>query len=136
MKKTLALLCGLLLMAVTACTTHNNGDIDIWFGTWSVESIDGNTDYGTPLVFQFQSSVFAVRTTGDDFHTERADYGTWAEGEGTLDVNFPDPTVAYEHLLTDAGSLHFVIVSRGTKKVTLQAAFADRQVTYVLKKQP
>ena len=130
----------LTLVGLCSCT-HNDGDIGIWFGTWQVEQIirDGekvpDTYYNpaiAPLYFQFQGDMVTVRHTGA-LHDERVDYGTWVEGEGTLDISFPDSTVAYERILNtflggaeiDYSSqpamprFHFDITERSSNRVAL-----------------
>ncbi len=130
----------LALMGLSACT-HNDGDIGPWFGTWQVEQItcDGenlpDTYYNpstVPLYLQFQGDMVTVRLTST-LHDERVDYGTWVEGDGSLDISFPDSNVAYDHILStllggaevDYSSepavprFHFAITERSSDRVTL-----------------
>ena len=88
------ILMALMLLAVAASCTTNNGDIGEWMGRWKLTSIDCNgsalSDYKGNLFFAFQSTVFEVRKVGDYYeHDEK--FGTWSDdGKGTLVISFPD----------------------------------------------
>ena len=116
------------LLGLTACT-HNEGDIDIWFGTWQIEEISCaemqlSDTYNNPNVYlQFQGEMVTALHVSS-LHDESVDYGTWREGDGTLDIDFPDPNVAYSHVLgsligSGDTSFHFTITERSANHVTL-----------------
>lgn len=139
----------LATIALTSCT-HNNGDIGIWFGTWQVEHLIRNNDevpksYYDPsvsaLYFQFQGDVVTTRRT-TPMHDEFVDYGTWSEDDGTLEISFPDPNIAYDHVLgtllaSGDNSFHFTITNRSASHVTLTYfnAIWNQQWTLKLRKQ-
>lgn len=118
-------------MMLSSCT-HNEGDIDIWFGTWRVDKIECAEkslseelyDLEETLVYlQFQGDMVTVGCT-NQMHDELVDYGTWTEGDGTLDISFPDSSVAYRHILgsmlaSSADTFHFTITNRSASDVTL-----------------
>ena len=120
------------LLGLTCCT-HNEGDIGIWFGTWQVEDIEcaelnlEETYYDpatAPIYFQFQGEMVTVRMV-NKLHDERVDYGTWSEGDGTLDISFPDNNVAYDQFLSsllggnESCTFHFVITEQSAQSMTL-----------------
>lgn len=139
----------LALVGLSGCT-HNEGDIDIWFGTWQIEQVSCNEvqladTYYNPsqsaAYLQFQGEmVTALYVSG--LHDEGVDYGTWREGDGTLDIDFPDPNVAYSHVLgsligSGETSFHFTITERSASHVTLSYynTVLDQHWTLRLRKQ-
>jgi len=136
------------LVGLSACT-HNDGDIGTWFGTWQVEDIScastdctGYTSDCQNYYFQFQGDICTVRYVSP-MHDEEVDYGTWSEGDGTLDIDFPDSNVAYFHVFANLLNLesspqhlHFTINSSTSTEVTL--AYTDatgNNWTLLLRKQ-
>ena len=136
------------LLGLTACT-HNEGDIGIWFGTWQIEEFScaemqlSDTYYNSPYVYlQFQGDMVTALYVSD-LHDEKVDYGTWHEGDGTLDIDFPDPNVAYSHVLgsflvSGDTSFHFTITERSASHVTLTYynTVWDQHWTLRLRKSP
>lgn len=137
------------LMGLTACT-HNEGDIDIWFGTWQIEQIscaevqldDSYYNLSHSAYLQFQGEMVTARYVSP-LHDETVDYGTWREGDGTLDIEFPDPNVAYSNVLgsligSGDTSFHFTITERSASHVTLSYynTVWDQHWTLRLRKSP
>ena len=139
-------------VALTACT-HNNGDIGPWFGTWVIDYVGSNpntpaadlavsgNDYTTTSVtifLQFQGDIVSLRRVNNILHTEEAAYGTWSEGDGTLDITFPDGNLAYIYLmgLSRTGTNHFAIQNRKGNEMTLELLSfdADILIYYHIKK--
>lgn len=89
--KTYTILAALLLTICASCT-NNNGDIDILFGTWSVDEMTVNGEVPENFVagetmFSFQSSIINVqRNLGN--HDYYSSYGSWSESHGNLILNF------------------------------------------------
>ncbi len=85
----------LLLMAgisaVVVSCTHNDGDIGAYFGTWKLEeiTIDGDEDasYGRNIFWQFQSTVFCMRSVYDS-HAQENRWATWYQDSGSLYLDF------------------------------------------------
>jgi hypothetical protein len=82
----------ILLLSICSACTQNNGDIGIFFGTWSVEEMTVNDvvpeDF-TPgeTMWSFQSSIIYVqRNLGN--HDYYSSFGTWFDHQGTLTLNF------------------------------------------------
>lgn len=82
-----------MCLAATACT-HNHGDINGWFGTWSIDNITDTTPDGAKVTYflQFQSSVVCLRYT-DTLHNGGESYGAWSEttgddGKTTMEITF------------------------------------------------
>lgn len=118
----------LALLSLSACT-HNNGDIGIWFGTWMVEQITNEqtgqqAQYDGTLVMQFQGDVATIRQTTTN-HDELVDYGTWQHEADRLTITFPDPDVAYDHVLEQVlgvplGQQYaFTVLHSDAKRLTL-----------------
>lgn len=140
-----------VLTLLTACTT-NNGDIGIWYGTWSLErmTVDGTdvpvNDGNGWTNFAFQNNVVLItRTT--PLHDVTECFGTWAEdgSEMIFDYSHHDDMGDYAQVtyaapawlyFTPAGTTRCRILTSGSKEVTLRQITADgRTVTYYLRKQ-
>ena len=84
----------LVLLAVAASCTCNDGDIGPWWGRWKVTTIECNGEqidsYKGNIFFAFQSSVFLMTKVGENSELSGR-YGVWSDdGKGTLVISFPD----------------------------------------------
>lgn len=149
MRRTLLYTVLAVLTLMTACTT-NNGDIGIWYGTWSLErmTVDGTDvpveDENGWTNFAFQNNVVLItRTT--PLHDVTECFGTWMEEDGEMlfdyshrddmddQSNYAAPTWLF---FTPGGMTRCRILASDSKAVTLQQITADgRTVTYYLRKQ-
>lgn len=132
-----------LLMAValitTASCTHNDGDINGWYGTWHIDRIESaihpNTNpipEGVDYYVQFQSSVMCLRYT-DELHDGGESYGTWSEENGMMRIDFNgnfDVTGLFPQRTT------LEVVSHEGNKAQLRFSTLDNVVNYYLTRQP
>ncbi len=133
----------LAILAITALNgcTHNNGDIELWFGLWHLDSIDvdGMPDpqYDGRFYFMFQSKVFCIRWVDDQQHNYIESYAQWQESDDgrTLTINFVDnrytPRVSLEvpdtHLSTVTT---FNVITLTSTTMVLAHTASDSGVTY------
>ncbi|MGN1264399.1 MAG: hypothetical protein ACI4UL_01140 [Muribaculaceae bacterium] len=120
----------LVLLAVAASCTCNDGDIGPWWGRWKVTSIECNgeqiDDYAGNIFFAFQNSVFLMMRVNEGSGQSGA-FGVWSDdGKGTLEISFPDK--AYKpfevlHMSQDRNVLTYDKVEK--KGFTLTAVAAD-----------
>ena len=136
MKKLHIIYIALLMLVMTGCT-HNNGDIDHWFGMWKVESItvDGKTldSYEGNFFFSFQTSIFSItKGVGENGYQF---YGEWKEtSENTIHLKMANndhvPSGIYFELEQD---FHYTVSSGD--KLTMEKTTGDGHVVaYHLKK--
>jgi hypothetical protein len=84
----------LMLIALLTSCTRNNGDIGKWFGTWQVNQITVNgvvdSNYQRNIFLKFQNSVVELVqvSTREADHERVHHWGTWAETDGILTLDF------------------------------------------------
>lgn len=147
MKHFLYILLALTLAGAVASCTYNNGDIGIWFGTWSIDTlkVDGNVthlatagDTAVNYFMQFQSSVFRLSIVGP-YHDADENFGTWQEGEqpGTMRAWFPDSNYTYILHRVPGMELdnHFTVVRHNNRRLVLTKTAANGHTyTYCISK--
>ena len=119
---------------LTACT-HNDGDINGWYGTWHIDTMeyasghDSSLPTDADIYLQFQSSVVCMRYT-DPLHNDGESYGSWSEDGGVMHIEF-NGTFDVQDILPQSCSL--TVVSHNGKHAVL--SIAD-YCTYHLTRQP
>lgn len=83
----------MVMAAVMPACTHNNGDIGLLFGSWTLEEItvDGvpDRDYGKNMTWNFQNHNLSIMTVKP--HHDRAEnMGTWewVNTDHVMSINF------------------------------------------------
>lgn len=129
----------LVMAAVSASCTKNNGDIGVWFGQWRVEKIeiDGvdNADYAGNLFFSFQNAVFEEKIITPE-HEAIAAYGRWTEtAENTLNIYMdePDYPPIDGYMVKDMNVMSYEIKSSTTITLTLKTTDEHSVTFYLLK---
>ena len=129
----------LVMAAVSASCTKNNGDIGVWFGQWRVEKIeiDGveNSDYAGNLFFSFQNAVFEEKIVTPE-HEAIAAYGRWTENaDGTLNIYMeePDYPPIDGYMVKDLNVMNYEIKSSTTITLTLKTADEHSVAFHLLK---
>ena len=130
--KTLRYFAMLAVLLATAACTHNNGDIGPWFGTWHIDYVGYDPTASSPIApnadeqyfLQFQGDIVSLRVVNTVTHAEDAAYGTWSEGDNSLEITFPYADVAYTYLLgmSRERTNHFLIRERKGNEMTLELA--------------
>lgn len=128
-------------MVATSCT-RNNGDIDLWFGTWHVESIEKDgvviDGYNGTNFFQFQTTIFQLRYT-DELHNEMQTTGCWIGEDTGITIWFPDEKQVWVQLygidMNKDIKNHFKIELHKGKDLVLSLVSSDGHTyRYYLKK--
>lgn len=149
MKSIRIFLLPLLLAAIAAACTHNDGDIGPWFGTWAMTgmTVNGETpqDFNpTANVWEFQSELVTIRLLGEHHDIDGASWGTWHEADGHLYLDFthnsqqsgPGEYDAPAWLMMENSKvIDLTITDRGKRTMVLRYSAPGGQIiTYTLKK--
>ncbi len=126
-------------MAFGSCT-HNGGDIGVWFGTWTIESVtvDGTAvpdPAGAHYSVQFQGKIVLVRLVDDRHDPYTATYGNWAEDGDQMQWLFPEEDMYFVQLPGLTRVNKFTIIEKSAHLVKLQqVSEAGVTYTYTLRK--
>jgi hypothetical protein len=126
----------LTTIVVLSSCTHNNGDIGVYFGTWSLDKIEINGSEDAEYepqsyTWSFQNQTIQIMTVNER-HDYSATIGSWEEISGkTLRLNFNHSDNNYEagsgqyyipnqlHIPQNA-STDLDIISQSSKSLILQ----------------
>lgn len=121
-------------MAFSACT-RNGGDIGVWFGTWTIESVtvDGTVvpdPAGVHYAVQFQGQIVEVKEVNERHDPYTNTYGNWTEDADQMQWLFPDVNMYFVQLPGLTRVNKFTIMEKSAHHVRLKQV-SDAGVTYI-----